>query len=409
MPTSSRSDQDAVLKDFYLPGIRTTLNSQVFLLTQAEQNSEDIEGRDAVMTINIGRNQGIGSRTELGNLPDAGAQSYVTEKVRLKYHYGRIQLSGQIIRDTRSDRGSFTRAVQSETTGMVRDLKNDLGRQSYGDGTGLIGVASGAKTGQTFPATGMSRQAFAQLGIGMSIDLGSTSLLSNDIGSGLVITGLARSTSVITVTGTIGIVASGTRISRAGNGMFAGNTVQKELTGARSIVAATGTLFNIDPTANPDWASFVKTSAGVVTEDMFEEVDQEVNLASGEQIDLWVTTALIHRKVSALLTGLKRFPGSTELKGGYTGLDMSTMSQGMSGTNTVSMVYDKDMTETGAAYGFCTKRLTMFSGSDWEFMQEDGAILSRVPNKDAYEATLFAYKELGTDGRAAHGKIEGAT
>lgn len=408
MPTANRSDQDAVLKDFYLPGIRTTLNSQVFLLTQAEQNTEDIEGRDAVISINIGRNQGIGSRSELGTLPDAGAQAYVQEKVRLKYHYGRIQLSGQIIRDTRSDRGSFTRAVQSETTGMVRDLKNDLGRQAYGDGTGVIGVCSGAKTGQTFPATGMSNQAFAQLGIGMAIDLGSAAATPADIGAGLIITGLNRGTKVITVTGTIGTVAAGTRISRAGNGAAAGST-QKEITGAKAIVAASGALFNIDPATYPDWASYVKTSAGAVSEDMFEEVDQEVNLASGEQIDLWVTTAAIQRKVSALLTTLKRFPGTSDLKGGFTGLDMSTLSQGMTGSNTVSMVYDKDMTETGAAYGFCTKRLTLYSGSDWEFMQEDGAILSRVPNKDAYEATLFAYKELATDGRAAHGKIEGAT
>jgi hypothetical protein len=46
---------------------------------------------------------------------------------------------------------------------------------------------------------------------------------------------------------------------------------------------------------------------------------------------------------------------------------------------------------------------------DWEFLVEDGAVLNRVPNQDAYEATLFLYSELGTDGRNAHAKIADLT
>ena len=60
----NRSDADAVLKDFYLPGVRSVLNSEVFLLSQMENNSEDVEGRAAVLSINVGRNQGIGARGE---------------------------------------------------------------------------------------------------------------------------------------------------------------------------------------------------------------------------------------------------------------------------------------------------------------------------------------------------------
>ena len=408
MPTgSNRTDHDAVLKEFYLPGARTVLNNEIFLLTQMEQNTEDIEGREAVLDINIGRSQGIGSRAELADLPAAGAQVHVNQRVKLKYHYGRIQLSGQIIRDTASDSGSFTRAVQSETTGVVRDLKNDVARQCYGDGTGVIGTASGAKTGQTFPMAGASAQTLAQLGIGMVIDIGSAAATPADIADGVVITAINRTTKVITVSGTIGTVANGSRISR--NGAGGTGATQSELTGLKAQVAASGALFSIDPATNPDWASYVKTSAGAVSEDMFTEVDQEVNMASGEQIDLWITTSAVHRGVASLLQADKRFPGTNELRGGYTGLDMSSVSQGMTGANTTSMVYDKDMTETGCAYGISTNRFACYSGSDWEFMQEDGAILNRVPNKDAYEATLFAYKEIATDGRNAHGKIEGIT
>ena len=332
---------------------------------------------------------------------------YANQRVPLKYHYGRIQLSGQIIRDTSSDSGSFTRAVQSETTGIVRDLKNDLARQVYGDGTGVILVASGAKTSQTFPVAAASKQQLRQLGIGMAIDIGSAAGTPADIAEGVVITAIDRSAKTITVSGTLGTVANGSRISRAGSGGT--GATQSELTGLKAQVAASGALWGIDPADHPDWASEVFTSAGAVSEDMFIEADQEVNLASGEMVNLWITTSAVHRGVANLLQGDKRFPGTNELRGGYTGLDMSSVSQGMTGSNSVSMVFDKDMAEDGVAYGLTTSRWQCYSGSDWEFMQEDGAVLNRVPGKDAYEATLFAYKEVATDGRNANAKITGIT
>jgi hypothetical protein len=47
--------------------------------------------------------------------------------------------------------------------------------------------------------------------------------------------------------------------------------------------------------------------------------------------------------------------------------------------------------------------------SDWEFMEEDGSVLFRVSNSDAYEATLFKYAELATDQRNTHGLIKDIT
>jgi hypothetical protein len=140
----TRSTADAVLKEFYLPGIRSILNNELFLLSQVETNSEDIEGRRAVLAINTGRNQGIGARAEMGTLPDAGHQTYNEERISLKYNYGRIQLSGPVIRSMGSDRGSFTRAIQSETQGVTRDLRNDVNRQLYAGGVGTIAVLSAA-------------------------------------------------------------------------------------------------------------------------------------------------------------------------------------------------------------------------------------------------------------------------
>jgi hypothetical protein len=77
----------------------------------------------------------------------------------------------------------------------------------------------------------------------------------------------------------------------------------------------------------------------------------------------------------------------------------------------VSLYFDKDC-QSGTAYGLSTNRLQFYRMSDWEFMDEDGAVLARIPGasgQDAYEATLFLYSELATDGRNAHAKLTGIT
>ena len=401
----NRTDADAVLKDFYLPGVRSVLNNEVFLLSQMEQNSEDVEGRAAVLSINVGRNQGVGARAELGTLPTAGAQQYAEERVPLKYNYGRIQLSGPVIRSMGSDRGSFVRAVQSETNGVVRDLRNDVNRQTYGTGSGVIafvdGIAAGAVVSLSASANRMRH--FAR---GMIVDIGVVGTPTS-VGTATILS-VDRAAATITIDPPL-VTAGGEGVYRTGSGETAAPAVQREITGLQAQVSATGALWGIDPADWADWASYEIETAGAVSEDMFIEASQETNLNSGEQIDTWVTTAEVHRWVAGLLTSLKRFPTTNEMKGGYSGLDISDMSQGNTGSHTVSMVYDKDMVEDGAAYGLTMRRWQNYRMSDWEFMQDDGAILNRVPNTDAYEGTLFCYSEMATDGRNAHCKISGIT
>ena len=403
----TRSNADAVLKEFYLPGIRSILNNEIFLLTQMETNTEDVEGRHAVLSIHTGRNEGVGARAELGTLPAAGRQGYAEQRVPLKYNYGRIQISGPVMRSMGSDRGSFTRAVQSETSGVVRDLRNDVNRQLYGDGSGAIAAVSGANSTVTIPLTGVGRHVMRQLRVGMKVDIG-TKASPTAKASGIHIVAVDRANETIELESAPGSATASTDfVFRHGSGGI--NTAQKEMTGLDAQVASSGALWNIDPANVPDWAAHEATSAGAVSEDMFIDAAQEVNLNSGEQLDLWITTSEIHRGVANLMTSLKRFPSTTELRGGYTALDISDISQGNQGSNTVGLFYEKDMTEEGAAYGLTTRRWAWYKSSDWEFMQEDGAILSRVANTDAYEATLFLYSEIATDGRNAHAKISGIT
>jgi hypothetical protein len=401
----TRSNADDVLKEFYIPGMREQLNNEVFLLTQVEQNTTDIEGRRAVLALHTGRNEGVGARAELGVLPAPGRQSYAEERVPVHYLYGRMQLSGPVIRSMASDQGSFIRAVDSETTGLTRDLRNDTNRQVYGDGTGAIALLT-SNAGAVVTVTGGAGNLnlMRQFRKGMRVDIGPA---GNPVPTGTAnIISVQRAAGTFTLDATIAVTA-GHMVARAGAG--GSGATQKELTGLKAQVSNTGVLWNVDPAVDEVWASYVHTGVGVVKEDPFVKASQEVNAESGMQLDLWITTADIHRGVSNLLTSIKRFPNTLELKGGYKGLDMSDVSQGDTGSNEVAMVWDKDMVEAGTAYGLCRDSWQLFAMSDWEMMQEDGAILSRVPNTDAYEGTMFRYCELATTQRNANAKLTGIT
>jgi hypothetical protein len=116
----------------------------------------------------------------------------------------------------------------------------------------------------------------------------------------------------------------------------------------------------------------------------------------------------VQRAYATLLTSLKRFNDPIDLHGGFKALDLSNTNQGNTGSNTVAMVWDKDC-PSSTAFGLTTRRIQWYKMSDWEFMEEDGSVLNRVPNQDAYEGTLFLYAELATDGRNAHAKLGSLT
>ncbi|MBA2751917.1 MAG: hypothetical protein H0U41_06730, partial [Actinobacteria bacterium] len=104
------------------------------------------------------------------------------------------------------------------------------------------------------------------------------------------------------------------------------------------------------------------------------------------------------RVYGASLTSLKQTVNSLDLKGGFKALEAST------GSGTLALFPLRDA-PTQTLLAPSVDNIRIHQASDWEFMDEDGAVLNRVPNVDGYEATLFRYDEQTTDVRRAHGRI----
>ena len=219
--------------------------------------------------------------------------------------------------------------------------------------------------------------------------------------SAVEISAINKTTGVVTVVGTLGTVASTDRIFRAGAG--GSGASQKELTGLQTIVNDSGTLFNVDPTVDPEWVSVVNGNSGTpraTTDTLIEKVMDDVFIESGEVPDVLWTSHGVQRNYAAQLKSLKRFDSPpTVLAGGYEAPSVTTPN------GTIGFVADRFNPEN-TAFVLNSAHLIEFVMEDWDFMDDDGAVLSRVANKAAYEATLLKFHELATDMRNAHGRID---
>lgn len=389
-----------ILKEDYQPVIREQLNNTFVLLEIATQNEDDVEGLEAVVSTHQGRNRGVGARGAWATLPTAGSQTYKKSRIPLKRNYGTIKVEGYIIKMARSDRGSFTRAVESETKGIVRDLKRDVNRQTVTPANGQIAVCNG--TGGSAPSTTTARVGSAaqarRLEIGYVYDIVEAS--TDTIVFTVELTDVNPANGDITYTTLYtgpGTPATTNRIVNTG----VQPSQKLELTGLEEIVASSGTVFGIDPSQYPRWRSFVRNENGLPTDSVFERAADEVHLATGEDVDFILTSFEVARTFAATQKGKSRFSAEPlKLRGGFDAISVSTP------RNVMALRPERDV-EIGEAYGLTSSALVHYKASDWEWMDQDGAILYRADHQDGYEATVFRYHELATDQRNAHFRLTG--
>jgi hypothetical protein len=106
----------------------------------------------------------------------------------------------------------------------------------------------------------------------------------------------------------------------------------------------------------------------------------------------------VRRSYANLLTQQRRYVNKTEFTAGFSGLAFTT------DRGDIPMISDINA-PFNTLYGLSESSIKVYREADWSFMDEDGNMWLRDPNKDAYTAALYQYSEIGTDRRNAHFKI----
>lgn len=401
---------DALLKEFYIGPARSQLNETNWWLAQIENSSRQVEGRRVVLAPKVRRGSGIGNRGVGGTLPTAGNALHTEQRIDTKRMYGRIQIDGGVIKKMKSDKGSFKRAVSSEMEDVTNGLKRDVNRQLWGTSDGIIATGAVSTTGQTtvLLATTTTTTQLGQLEEGMLVDIGTVAEGVAQAGGPTyanAIVSINESAKSFVVTSNLGTAVAGTDfVFRAGNAGSAASTPQLELTGIQTIVDSTGTLFNVNPSTYGVWSSTELSNSGTnrqVTDELIAQLMHTVQRKSGilpsSGSNVLVCSDGVLRSYGATMTSQKRYT-TTLLKGGFEALSCEAAG------DAVALKWERDAPGNSMFY-LNTSDFVLNVESEWEWMDDDGAVLSRVANKDAYEATLFRYQEQSISQRNSHGKL----
>lgn len=403
----------SVLKTFYLPPVRELLNNSSILLSRIDRDetTQDVTGTSFTVPLHTGRNSSAGSgRAENGTLPTAGAQAYNKAVVPNKYLYGRIQISGPVIAATKNNSGAFVRAIESEMKGLLRDTKRAVNRQLHGDGKDALAYWTSADdTSGTNVDDGFG-YGFTHLNSGSTTtcDLIDASDHTTKLGDSVVITLGAEGTNVFAVTWT-GSVSG----SADGDYLVKEDTLGYQMMGIGGIIntndpvvpAGGGTLTSLHGIAAATytyWQAQTVGTHGTPVDLSFANMQKvfsriAVNSDFSEKdVKFLLCNYAVRDKYVELCVNERRYYNTLTLDGGFEAVEF----------NGKPIVPDPQC-QHGKLFYVTPETLRLFRSADFDWLDKDGSVFSRVSNTDAYEATLFHYGDLGTIARNGNGVLLG--
>lgn len=396
-----------ILKEYYLGPVAEQLNNEVLLLSRLESRSEDLVGKRAYVPLHHGRSGGIGARAEGVALPSAGRQDYDKAVYDLKYLYGRVEVTGPSMAKTKNETGAFLQALKSELDGIRNDLKKDLARQVYGNGTAVVGtVAAGAANSTTVAVVGSEVIRKGQLYPGFVATIYDASATA-DLAGTHTVSAVDISAGTVTFSAAVGATfAAGDTIRRAGVATYSpaeGNTysLSDEIDGIQRIVADSATaLGGITPTgANAWWDNQRVAVSGALT---LEAIQKGLNLAriAGGMPTSVITSLGVQREFYDLLDQAVQYtnPESLNYAAGFKTLSYNGM----------PIIADIDA-PYGKMYIMDEATMKVFSDQDWHFLDADGMTLRQVTGFDKFEAIMARYMNLGATRRNNQVVLTGIT
>lgn len=398
---------DPILKEVYLPALQELLNNATPLLSAMEKDIVPVEGGNFVIAIHRSRNNAAAiGRVEGATLPTAGQQGFINAVVPVKQLYSRIQVSGKAIAATRSNKGAFLRALESEMKYVMTDTKRGLNRQLNGDGTGALAYWVGADNATPAPVDDGFGNGTTHLPVGaVTCDLIDGTDNSTKNGDSIVVTRGAVSTASTSAAFT-GTVAD----SADGDYLVLEDTLGTEMTGIQAIINDTnptllsGGLHGLAVATYPDWKAIVLGSDSAPQDLSFPLIQQLISrIVSESAIDesdlkMFHCHPAVRDTYVKLCQDERVFYNVMKLDGGWEAVTY----------NGKPLVADVQC-RRNALFAITPSSLAMMQMAPLDFMDKDGSVFYRISggDVDAYGATAFVYQEVGCKARNQNGVLKG--
>lgn len=385
------------------------LNNGTPLLKMIEKEVVPTEGGNFVFTVHRGRNTAAGiGRAEDATLPTAGFQGYVRAVVPVRQLYSRIRVSGKAIAATRSNKGSFVRAIESEMQGVMTDTKRELNRQVNGDGTGALAYWTTADN--TSPV-----DLDDNLGNVVGPSIGATPVTVDVVDASDHLTLLG--TNIVLTRGANGATSTnftytGTNPAGTADGDYAiyASSVRQEMVGIQAIISnanpltLSGGLHGLPVGTYPDWSAQVMGSDSSRQDLTFDLMEQLISRIVSEsavdprEIKLWHCHPSIANTYLKLCRDERIFTNTMTLDGGFKTIAYNGRP-----------IAEDVQCRRNAIFLVTPSSMALFQMAPLDWVDQDGSVFYRISggDVDAYGATAFVYQELGCKARNQNGVILG--
>lgn len=414
------------LKILYLDPLEDQIVRKSVLLNRLEPSSEDIEGKHAYVALQTTRNPGVGFRKDVSgsgpNIPPAGTGGYDKATFDMAYHYGRGQVSGPVMRESKTNKGAFAKAFDAEMRNLMDSAPEDLNRKLWVSGNGraatLIGTAQATSvsievsSSSYFPAKVGDRVHFADITAGTGITP-ATGTTINSIARDTDATGAASTTKHTVVLA----AASGTSLTTADDAMYfgGGETIDANKTSRAQTMHGIPDVVNdgamgsdestvgegaeylagsvnfggIDRSSNLFWRAQNLSNSGTLrplTVALLQKAwltAQHVGGVDPAKLDMF-TCPDIFATAGLLFVGDRRLSDSMELVGGFTSVKF----------NGSLMFVDRDCPRHIIWFLDMESILWLTQGG-YEFIDDDGSMLNRVSDVHAFEFSIVRDGNIG--------------
>ncbi len=368
-------------------------------------SSEGVSMADNVvkLRLHMGNSNGGGFRLENERYAEPGNDQYVLAAEPMRAYYATFSLTGQLMAAAARGEKDFKPAFQESMDRLALSSRGQVNIAAYGNGSG---VRATLRANEAAGQTVISVDTTINFRIGEVID-GLTLSTGVVIEPARTVTSVDRPNLTITVSPalTTGLTATtDVWVSASTSSTVAApnNSWNREIAGLGKLVASTGTCHGINPTLYPKWKSYAAGSVGAISDDALRLAKDTVGFETGLDESgvefILITTRGISSNYADTQLPLRRHVNTQKLQGGFSTVMFDD-----------NPIFTDDACPPGTLYGLRVPKLMWATMKDWSWMDEDGAVLSRVPGRDQYQAVLYSYMQMLTTERGANFVLTGIT
>ncbi len=355
------------------------------------------------LRLHMQNSAGGGYRLENERFSQPTNDKYALASDPLRYYYAQFSLTGQLLKAAGKGEKSFKGAFQESMDRLVRSSAIDVSHAAHGSGNG---VRATIRTSEAAAQTVIDVDTTIYFRVGEIVD-GVTIATGVVIEPARTVTAVDRPNRTITVSPalTTGLTATTDGFVRASTDSTVAapnNSWNREINGLDKMIAASGTLHGLNPSLYPQWKSYIATGVGAIGDDALRLAKDTVGFETGlneNGLDFaLLTTRGVRSNYADTLLPSKRYVNTQKLQGGFDALMFDE-----------NPIFADDAVKPGVLYGLRLSKFLWAVQQDWDWMDKDGAVLSRVPGRDQYIATLYTYHQLMTTERGAHFRLDGIT